>query len=602
MTAPAPDPLQPDAWGIHRHWVNAYDEVVEVPAVTVDRLRQAMGSPPADLDAWAPLVTQPGLDLGLGQVEVECESGERRVIDGAVPEDFPLGYHDLITSSGRRRLIVSPGRCWLPEGWRAWGFTVQLYAARSRSSAGIGDLADLSSIRAWAQSIGAGFLLINPLHAVAPTIPQEPSPYLPATRRFRNPIYLRVAGVPAEAASSTIDRDEVWRAKLAALEIEFAEAPVDDEFSRWRAEQSAGLEIFAVWAMLTELHGPDWRLWPEELRDPVSDAVADAARDHADRIRFHAWLQWRIDQQFKAAADDIKILQDLPIGVGGGGADAWAWQDTLVNQATVGAPPDIFNAQGQSWGSPPLAPWRLRASDYVPFIESIRATMAGGGGIRIDHVMGLFRLWWIPEGMSPEDGAYVRYPAEDLLNIVALESHRAQALVVGEDLGTVEPGVREALAEHGVLSYRLLWFEDDDPVGWPQKAMSAVTTHDLPTVAGLWTGSDLEDQLANIPTPRAALERDRSALLARLPSEGPDVESVIVESHRRLGESPCVLVSATLEDAVGQEPRPNMPGTTTRPNWSIPLPVLVDDLPDHPMARAVAEALDAQVGRANAGA
>ncbi len=599
--APAPDLLQPDAWGIHRHWVNAYDEVVEVPADTVDRLRSAMGHPPVDLDAWAPIVTQPGRDLGLGHVQVDCEDGERRMIDGSLPLDFPLGYHDLLTSAGSRRLIVSPGRCWFPEGWRAWGLTVQLYAARSRSGSGIGDLADLASIRAWAQSLGAGFLLINPLHAVAPTIPQEPSPYLPATRRFRNPIYLRVDGTADESPSSTIDRDSVWRTKLAALEAEFADSPEAEEFLLWRAERGAGLETFATWATVAEMHGPDWRDWPVELRDPGSDSVAVVVADHADRVRFHAWLQWRIDRQFRAAVGDLKILQDLPIGVGGGGADAWAWQDTLVNEATVGAPPDIFNAQGQGWGSPPLAPWRLRAADYVPFIESIRATMAGGGGIRIDHVMGLFRLWWIPAGLSPRDGAYVRYPAEDLLNIVALESHRAKALVVGEDLGTVEPGVREALAEHQVLSYRLLWFEDAAPADWPTQAMSAITTHDLPTVAGLWSGSDLEDQAANVTTPRPALERDRAELLARLPSNEPDVESVIVDAHRRLSETPCVLVSATLEDAVGQEQRPNMPGTTTRHNWSIPLPVLVDDLPHHPIAREVAATLDAQVRRVEAG-
>jgi 4-alpha-glucanotransferase len=262
----------------------------------------------------------------------------------------------------------------------------------------------------------------------------------------------------------------------------------------------------------------------------------------------------------------------------------------------VGAPPDIFNAQGQSWGSPPLAPWRLRAADYVPFVESIRATMAGGGGIRIDHVMGLFRLWWIPQGCTPDRGAYVRYPADDLLDIVALESSRAQSLVVGEDLGTVEPGVREALADHAMLSYRLLWFEQDAPARWPPLSMGAVTTHDLPTVAGLWTGADLEDQVAHVATPREALERDRAELLAQLPQEdAADVGSVIAAAHRRLGEAPCVLLSATLEDAVGQEPRPNMPGTTDRANWSLPLPVAVDDLPDHPGARAVTSTLHAAV-------
>jgi 4-alpha-glucanotransferase len=589
--------LLPDAWGIHAHWVNAYDEVVPATPESVAVLRATMGTPPADLDATAPLVTRRGRDLGLGLVDVDCEDGQRRQVDGVVPDDFPFGYHDVVTAAGHRRLIVSPGRCWLPEGWRAWGWTVQLYAARSRSSAGIGDLADLKTIRTWAESQGAGFLLVNPLHAVAPTIPQEPSPYLPSTRRFRNPIYLRVDAMDADAVppAETIDRDVVWAAKLAALEKQYAAAPLDPEFEAWRRDRGESLESFAVWSVLAELHGPDWRTWPEALRTPYSDGVRRESAEHEDRVRFHAWLQWLLDRQLTDAVGDLTILQDLPIGVDGGGADGWAWQGTLVDQATVGAPPDIFNAQGQSWGSPPFAPWRLRAANYVPFIEAIRATMARGGGIRIDHVMGLFRLWWIPEGRPPQDGAYVRYPADDLLDIVALESHRARSIVVGEDLGTVEPGVREALAEHAMLSYRLLWFERDEPAGWPEPAMAAITTHDLPTIAGLWSGTDLEDQVAHVPTPRAALERDRTALLTRLPQPEGGLDDVIVAAHRRLAEAPCLLLSATLEDAVGQQPRPNMPGTSTRPNWSIPLPVLIDDLPSHPGATAVADVLRAAV-------
>jgi len=619
--------LAPDDWGIHRHWLDARGELVEVSEGSLERLRTAMGSPDPDLESRAPLVTRRGRDLGLGGVDVDCEDGVRRRVEGRVPDDFPFGYHDLVTSTGSRRLVVSPGRCWLPKDWRAWGPTVQVYAARSRRSAGIGDLADLRTVREWSQRHGAGFVLINPLHAVAPTFPQEPSPYLPATRRFRNPIYLRVEGLveettseskgagpdarPSASAGEEIDRDAVWLAKRTALESQFVSSPPAADFDCWRAEQGDSLQEFATWCVLTELHGPDWHSWDTELRTPSSAVVREVASTHSQRVRFHAWLQWLLERQFLDAAGDLKVIQDLPIGVGGGGADAWVWQDTIVKGVTVGAPPDIFNAQGQSWGSPPLAPWRLRAADYLPFVESIRATMAGGGGIRIDHVMGLFRLWWIPEGASAADGAYVRYPSQDLLDIVALESHRAQSLVVGEDLGTVEPGVRESLRDHAVLSYRLLWFEEEEPVRWPEIAMAAITTHDLPTVAGLWTGSDLADQLAHVPTPRAALERDQAELLGRLPGvRGDDAEDaedtvggaaevadVIVAAHRRLAESPCVLVTVTLEDAVAQQPRPNLPGTTTRANWSIPLPVLVDDLPDHPLAAAVVAVLDEAMQR-----
>jgi 4-alpha-glucanotransferase len=243
-------------------------------------------------------------------------------------------------------------------------------------------------------------------------------------------------------------------------------------------------------------------------------------------------------------------------------------------------------------------PWRLRDADYEPFIQSIRASIAGAGGLRIDHVMGLFRLWWVPaEGPGTSgtaaDGAYVRYPADDLLDIVALESHRARALVVGEDLGTVEDGVREALAEHDVLSYRLLWFEDDDPAGWPAKAMAAVTTHDLPTVAGLWTGADVAEQREQGTGTDAELERGRAGLLAHLPGlpSEASTEDAVLRAHQLLARAPSTLLSATLDDAVGEQRRPNMPGTVGRPNWSLPLPVPVEDLPAHPLLQKVARTL-----------
>jgi 4-alpha-glucanotransferase len=286
--------------------------------------------------------------------------------------------------------------------------------------------------------------------------------------------------------------------------------------------------------------------------------------------------------------------------VAGGGADAWAWQDQIATGVEVGAPPDVFNPRGQTWGSPPLIPWRLREHGYGAFIATIRGTIAGAGGLRIDHAMGLFRLWWVPPGGSPVDGAYVRYPSADLLDIVALESHRAAAIVVGEDLGTVEPGVREALADAGLLAYKLLWFEEDDPADWPVPAMAAITTHDLPTVAGLWTGSDLDEQVRLDVGDHDELSDSRKRLLERLagpaglpPDAGPD--DAVVAAYRLLARAPSTVLAATLEDAVGEERRPNMPGTTERANWSRALPVFVEDLPDHPTARAVTGLLAAAV-------
>jgi len=608
-----------DRWGIQRRWLDADGEQQTVSEETVRSLRAAIGEPAPHLDRTGPVVTRRRRSLGnlvSYPVEVTCEDGSEHKIDGpdgTVPDDMPYGYHRLRDADGHdRRLIVSPGRCWLPESGRAWGWTVQLYAARSRTSWGIGDLADLRALREWSQSLGSKFMLVNPLHAVAPTSQQEASPYLPVTRRFRNPIYLAVADVPgADGVDLTdltaaghnldrdrlIDRDTVWRLKIAALERIFGHERPPAEFDDWRDEQGPDLERYATWAALAELHGGHWPHWDEQLHDPDGPAVAAFAVEHAERVTFHAWLQWLLDRQLREATADLNVIQDLPIGVSGGGADAWAWQDTVASGVSVGAPPDLFSAKGQDWGSPPLIPWRLKEHDYEPFIASIRATMAGAGGVRIDHVMGLFRLWWVPQDAAdPRGGAYVRYPSEDLLDIVALESHRARALVVGEDLGVVEPGVRETLAEHDILSYKLLWFEPDDPATWTSTSLAAITTHDLPTVAGVWTGSDLEEQAACTDVPEADLVRGRDEMVARL-RDGAEVagsarvEEAVRGAHRLLARASSMLVSATLGDAVAEPRRPNIPGAATRDNWSLALPVLVDDLPDHPVARSVAEEL-----------
>src|SRR3954454_1710868 len=595
-----------DEWGIDATWLDALDEEHQVPDSTIERLREVIGTPPADLEDRAPIVARPGDVLEVDAAQVVCEDGEVRHIDGELPDDFPLGYHWLQSPSGhRRRLIVSPGRCWLPDD-RSWGWAVQLYATRSRASWGIGDLADLRQVRRMAADQGAGFVLINPLHAVAPIPQQEASPSLPATRRFRNPIYLRVAEVPgadgvdleddagrALSEGPLIEPDAIWARKREVLMRIFVAHGGGEAFARGRAEQGQRLQGCARWPRPAEEHEGDWHTWPAELRRPSGAAIDRYVEQHGAVVGFHAWLQWALDLQFTAATGDMTVIQDLPIGVAGGGADAWTWQDVLAQGVTVGAPPDAFNSQGQDWGSPPLIPWRLRDADYEPFIQSIRATIAGAGGLRIDHVMGLFRLWWVPSDGSAANGAYVRYPAEDLLDIVALESHRAQALVVGEDLGTVEAGVREAMAEHGILSYKLLWFEDDDPAQWPVEAMAAVTTHDLPTVAGLWTGADVDEQRRHGTGTAEELEQGRESLLERMKGVRRNArpETAVQRAYVRLAEAPCLLLSATLEDAVAEERRPNIPGTTDRPNWSLPLPVPVEDLPGHPLLQTVARRL-----------
>jgi len=583
---------QVDAYGVQTVWQDAGGVERAITSEVVETMHAVIGQPPADLEEVAAIVTRPGRAVAAGTVR--CEDGTTREVAGTLPEDFPLGYHRLRDRDGRERtLIVSPGRCWLPAGPRAWGWAVQLYATRSAASQGIGDLADMRTLRRWAQGLGAGFLLVNPLHAVAPTLPQQDSPYLPATRRWRNPLYLRVEGLPAGPDSDLIDRDAVWQAKRAVLERLYEAEDDTDAFASWRAQQGESLASYATWAAVAERHGDDWHDWPPELRDPDSEQVAAYARAHAPRVTFHAWLQWQLDSQLRAASGELTLVQDLPIGVDGGGADAWTWQEVFAHGVHVGAPPDRFNAAGQDWGSPPLVPWRLRVSGYEAFAESVRGTIAGAGGLRIDHVMGLFRLWWVPEGGSARDGAYVRYPSEDLLDIVALESHRAQALVIGEDLGTVEPGVRDALAEHGIVSYRVLWFEDDDPADWPVESLAAVTTHDLPTVAGLWGGADLDEQRELGLGSDEQLARGRAALLEHLPGSYGSAEQAVLGAHRLLARAPSRLLCATLEDVVAAERRPNIPGAAARPNWRLPLSL--EQVLAVPAARALAAVLDRAV-------
>ncbi|MDZ5663514.1 4-alpha-glucanotransferase [Nocardioides sp. S-58] len=604
-----------DAWGVQHRWIDADDVPHRVSEDTVRRLRDVIGVPPDDLEQRAPLVTRPGRDLGLGAAVVTCEDGTRWELDGPLPDDMPLGYHRVRAGDGPERLlVVSPGRCWLPDE-RTWGWAVQLYGAGSAASWGIGDLGDLRTLREWTEREGGGFLLVNPLHAVAPTLPLEASPYLPATRRFRNPVYLRVAEVPGHSAadvdadavrrtaqSHLVDRDATWELKRAALHRAHQRsggAEGDPDFSTWRAERGPALEEFATWSALAEEHGPDWHTWPVGLRRPDGEDVADFRRTHEEQVGFHAWLQWQLDVQLRAATGDLTVIQDLPIGVSGGGADAWAWQEGLAQGITVGAPPDALNTLGQDWGSPPMLPWRLRLADYAPFIQSVRSTISGAGGLRIDHVMGLFRLWWIPEGAGATEGAYVRYPSDDLLDIVALESHRARAVVVGEDLGTVEPHVPEALSSRGVLSYKVLWFEEDDPEKWPVEALATVTTHDLPTVAGLWTGTDAEDQMAATGMPEEDVRSGREDLLERLSRSGLSSQATPAEAvdaaYRELSRAPSLLLSLSLEDAVLEERRPNVPGTVERANWRLRLPVAVDELGDVPsvqrLVRVVTEAM-----------
>ncbi len=441
------------------------------------------------------------------------EDGTTVSLATTLPPDLPLGYHHFRPEGGGADIlvIVRPDRCFSAEDLRTWGWAVQLYAARSQASWGIGDLSDLDRLAHWSAQLGAGVVFINPLNAVAPVSRQQPSPYYPSSRRFLNPLYLDVSRVPGADSVTVdlerlgnlarqlntvrlIDRDAVFRLKNEALTILWKQFSTDLRFGQFCEQRGDSLRDFATFCTLAETFGGDWRTWKADYQHPQNAAVDRFTSQQIEQVRYHMWLQWLLDLQLQTAANTLPLVNDLPIGADPGGADAWSWQDVLARGATVGAPPDDFNTQGQNWQLPPFVPHRLRAEEYRPFRETVRAALRHAGGLRIDHVMGLFRLFWIPAGVGPQGGAYVRYRADELLAILALESHRAGTWIAGEDLGTVEMHVRDQLAQNGILTYRILWFEDTHPHHFPQNSLAAVTTHDLPTVAGLWNGTDFEAQ------------------------------------------------------------------------------------------------------------
>jgi len=573
------------AWGLAPGYHDIEGRWRTPSAETEQALLAAMGATAEEpqVAGEGPLVVRAGERAAVLEPELETEDGAVLQLDGRLPGDLPLGYHRLRGEQRERRLVVSPGACCLPDQLRGFGFAVQLYSLLSAASAGIGDLGDLRGLSTWAGGeLGARFLLVNPLHAPLPGLPQEPSPYYPSSRRFLNPLYLRLDWLPESErarlnAAPEVDRDRVHQLKLPALAArwEAVRGRTERELREFRAGRP-GLREYAVFCALSETHGRPWRAWPPELRHPASAAVTRFGRAQAARVHFHEWLQLLLDRQLQeAGSGPAGLVNDLAIGVHPDGADAWAWQDQLAEAVSVGAPPDPFNAEGQDWGLPPFDPWRLRAAGYEPFVQTLRAALRHAAGIRVDHVMGLFRLYWIPAGAGPAAGAYVRYPAGELLDILALESVRAGAYVVGEDLGTVQDEVRDELRRRRILSYKLLWFERREPAEFPEQALAALTTHDLPTLTGVWSGSD--------PLPEV---RER---LARLAGPGGDV---LLAAYRALAEAPSRLLAATLEDVTGMEQRPNLPGTTgEHPNWALRLPLTLEELKADPRPRAVARAL-----------
>jgi 4-alpha-glucanotransferase len=586
----------------------------------------------------------------------------------AVPPGLPLGWHTLHAESdgvtAECALVVVPVRLTTADSLverRGWGLATQLYSVRSKRSWGIGDFADLADLAALSGERGADYVLVNPLHAAEPVPPVQPSPYSPSTRRFFNPLYIRVEAIPELAylkprrratidrlqeqvqnlnkEGERLDRNAAFAAKLQALEMLYharrspARQAAFDEFCRI---SGPGLDDFALWSAIREDLAPGDPLWT----DPdcaLGSVAAEALRGKlADRIGFHRWLQWICDEQLENAQKAARragmrlgVVHDLAVGVDLSSADAWTLRDVLAPGISVGAPPDMYNQQGQDWNQPPWHPSRLAEAGYAPFRNMLSTVLRHAGGIRVDHVLGLFRLWWVPAGNSPRDGAYVTYDHDALIGILALEAQRAGAVVIGEDLGTFEPWVRDYLAARGILGTSILWFENDGdsplpPEQYRTQALASVNTHDLPPTAGYLAGDHvaLRSRLGLLERSESEERADHVATLEKmmgllrerglLPEGGPgsqdrreSEERTIEALHRLLAQTPSVLLGVALVDAVGERRVQNQPGTTEAlyPNWQVPLgdpagkPVYLDDLPGNArfnsLLAAVSESLRA---------
>ena len=583
---------------------------------------------------------------------------------------LPLGYHRAEFVIGADTvahtcLAVVPPSCFVPasaQTRKVWGAAVQLYGVRSARNWGIGDFTDLANIVAQWGDRGAGIVGVNPLHAMFPHEPRHASPYSPSSRLFRNTLYIDVEAVPefreceeatslvqspafqqnlaALRATPLVDYVGVATAKREVLELlyrHFRERNLnagDARAQAFHAYVKSGGEALRRHALFEALQQHfehrdsawGWRAWPEEYQDPLAPSVARFAEQYAERVEFSMYLQWQAEQQFavvgaraRSVGLPIGVYTDLAVSIDRGGAEAWANQDLYALSVGVGAPPDAFNAQGQDWALPPLIPGRLREAGYAPFLATLRANMRNAGALRIDHVMSLARLFWIPAGSSPAAGTYVHYPFDDLLGLLALESHRHNCLVIGEDLGTVPDYVREAMASNAILSYRVLLFEREDdgefkaPAAYPAEALVTATTHDLPTLAGWWEGLDIElraahglltseEDRANQTKDR---ERDRRRLVsalerAQLLPARTDIDAAsqpmdpllanAVQAY--LATTPSRLHVIQLEDVFGVREQPNLPGTTdSHPNWRRKLPVPVEAWRDDSRFKTLATVL-----------
>jgi 4-alpha-glucanotransferase len=529
---------------------------------------------------------------------------------------------------------------------------------RSSRNWGIGDFTDLRALLGWAGPVGAAAIGINPLHALYLDDPSHISPYSPSSRVFINPLYIDVEAVDDFAGShearilvgSVAFRQELERLRSAAL-VDYAgvaalklrvlellhrafrarssrDATVRKGFDAFRERHGVALDRFAVFQVLREVFGARdpsdrfWRRWPEEFQDPHSASVAAFARAHAERVEFFCYLQWQAELQLSRCVEaghlaglPIGLYLDLAVGTDTGGADSWADSDLVATGATIGAPPDTFHRLGQNWGLPPPNAGALRERAFQPFVDLLRANMRWAGALRIDHVLGLQRLFWIPEGATPAAGAYVAYPFDELIGLVALESHRNRCMVIGEDLGTLPEGFQAAMRSAGLLSYCLLFFERDpdgrfrSPQEYPMDALAAITTHDLPTLWGYWDCEDIDARAsvgafagpADTERDRDARRRERAGLVDAFRREGlvgPDqgADSVPFEATLRfIARTPCRILMVGFEDLLGVREQANLPGTVHEyPNWRRKLPMTLEAIMSDRGVLASADVINAE--------
>jgi (1->4)-alpha-D-glucan 1-alpha-D-glucosylmutase len=587
-----------------------------------------------------------------------------------IAQALPAGYHRLSIDGvdGHVLLVAAPAHCWRPPALhgdgRVWGPALQLYALRSERNWGMGDFGDLAQVvEQWGER-GAGIVGLNPLHALFPHNPAHASPYSPSSRLHLNVLYIDVEAVEdfrdCEAMQRLV-RSAPFQARLARLR----DAPQVDyvgvagakfevlqglyesfrerqlraggvrgaEFRAFQAERGETLRRHATFeALQAHFHAADpsiwgWPAWPAPCHDPGSPEVRRFVAENGERIEFFEYLQWQADRQLgrlsrhcRARGLAVGLYLDLAVSVDRAGSDTWGRTDLYALGASIGAPPDEFNPNGQGWGLPPMRPDSMRAERHAFFVQALRACMRYAGAVRIDHVMALMRLYWIAPGRSVADGAYVHYPMEELLAIVALESERNQCMVIGEDLGTVADEARVALARCAVLSYRLLYFERDadggfkPPGDYPREALAAISTHDLATLAGWWSGHDLALRLAlglftNArihEAQRAARAQDRVRLLLALQQAALLAQDVPVDAlaaapltpelaeavHAYVATTPSRVTMVQLEDVQGVVDQANLPGTTDEhPNWRRKLPLPLEAQHTDARARSLASVL-----------